>query len=456
MSSAPDTEPTSPENSERTGGPTEEPSAPAKPKRRRIIWVLLGVVVVAALGYGGWWYVWSLSHEKTDDAQVDGHIHAMAAQVPGYVAVVAIVDNQEVAAGDVLVQIQEDDYLWEVRNAEALLAQAQADLQVDEHEVAILRGTTVAAINQAQAGVEEAEAQLEAARLRADSAAANLTAREAALAQAAANVKVAQADLERAMFELDRIRQLQLENTAALDEINTAETQHAAATARVTAAQEQYRLSAAQVDVARGDLETAKANTLTAEAAVAAQQALLEEARTGPDQVRRAEAQVEVSRAKVESAGAQVELAKINLGYCTIRAPARGVISKRSVETGEYLQPGVPMLAVVPLDDTWVVANFKETQLKNMRPGQPAVLEVDAYPDHPFKGVVNSIAGGTGARFSILPPENATGNYVKIVQRVPVKIVLQPGQRDPQRPLRLGMNVVVTVDTGHPGAAPQP
>jgi membrane fusion protein (multidrug efflux system) len=126
------------------------------------------------------------------------------------------------------------------------------------------------------------------------------------------------------------------------------------------------------------------------------------------------------------------------------------------VETGQYLQPGLPVLAVVPLDDTWVVANFKETQLKNMRPGQPAVLKVDAYPDHPFKAVVDSIAAGTGARFSILPPENATGNYVKIVQRVPVKIVLQPDQRDPQRPLRPGMNVVVTVDTGSPAAASQP
>ena len=169
-----------------------------------------------------------------------------------------------------------------------------------------------------------------------------------------------------------------------------------------------------------------------------------------------AEAKLALAQAGAQAARAQLDLARIDLDYCTIQAPAAGVVSKRSAERGQYLQPGQPVLAVVPLDDTWVVANFKETELRDMRVGQPARLRVDAYPDHPFEGVIDSFAAGTGARFSLLPPENATGNYVKVVQRMPVKIVLRHGQRDPQRQLRPGMNVIVTIDTNHqPGAAPR-
>jgi membrane fusion protein (multidrug efflux system) len=200
----------------------------------------------------------------------------------------------------------------------------------------------------------------------------------------------------------------------------------------------------------------AQADVRAAEAAVATQQGRLEEARTGPDQVRQAEANLELARAKVAASEAELELARLNLGWCTITAPVHGWVSKRSVESGQYLHPGLTVMAIVPLDNTWVVANFKETQLKAMRPGQPALLAVDAYPDHVFRGKVDSIAAGTGARFSLLPPENATGNFVKVVQRVPVKLVLLPDERDPQRPLRPGMNVVVTVDTGKGGDPPGP
>jgi membrane fusion protein (multidrug efflux system) len=434
------------------GARASESPAQSAGKRRRLLLLALPLIVAGA-AYATYWYVWGLSHEKTDDAQAEGHIHALSAKVPGYVAEVCVRDNDAVAEGDVLVRIRSEDYQAQVRLAEARLAQSEADLKVAEHNVAVLRGTTAAAIVEARAGVREEEARLEAARKDADSAQAKLAAAIAAREQAQAQVKAAQADFDYASYNLRRISELRQQNQAAEDEAQLAEAQHRSAEARLAAANESVNLSAAQVDAAQNVLAAARAAILVAEAAVDKQKGTLEDALTGPDQVRVAEGKLELTRAGVLAARAQLDLARLELDYCTITAPAGGVISKRSVEVGQYLQPGQPFLAVVPLDDTWVVANFKETQLRDMRVGQPAVLEVDAYPGHPFRGHVDSVAAGTGARFSILPPENATGNFVKVVQRVPVKIVLDEGQRDPLRPLRPGMNVVVTVDTSERASA---
>jgi membrane fusion protein (multidrug efflux system) len=421
---------------------------PARSSRKRRRLGLLAILLVAVGGtYGGYWYVWSLSHEKTDDAQAEGHIHPVSSKVPGYVAEVCVRDNQRVAEGEVLVRIRSEDYEARVRLAEAALTQAEADLKRAEHNLAVLRGATAAAIAQATAGVQQQEARLEAARKDADSAQAKLEAAGAARQQAQAQANAAQADFDYAKYNLHRLVALREQHQAAEDEFQLAEAQFRSAEARLSAANESVNLSAAQMQAAQNVVAAARAAILVAEAAVDEQKAKLEDALTGPDQVRVAEAKLDLARAGVPAAQAQLDLARLELGYCTITAPAAGVISKRSAEAGQYLQPGQPFLAVVPLDDTWVVANFKETQLRTMRAGQPALLHVDAYPDHLFRGRVDSIAAGTGARFSLLPPENATGNFVKVVQRVPVKIVLDEGQRDPQRPLRPGMNVVVTVDT---------
>jgi membrane fusion protein (multidrug efflux system) len=433
------------------GTRTSESRAEAPAKRR---WLLLVVPLIAVgAAYGGYWYVWSLSHEKTDDAQTEGHIHAISSKVPGYVAEVCVRDNQHVAEGDVLVRIRAEDYEARVRLAEANLAQSEAGAAVAEHNLAVLRGTTAAAIAEAQAGVRQEEARLEAARKDADSAQARLAAATAAREQAQAQVKAAQADFDYASYNLRRISALREQNQAAEDEAQLAEAQYRAAEAKLAAANESVNLSAAQIEAAQNALAAAQAAILVAAAAIDKQKGKLEDAQTGPDQVRVAEAKLELARAGELAARAQLELARLELDYCTITAPAEGVISKRSVEVGQYLQPGQPFVAVVPLDDTWVVANFKETQLRDMRIGQPALLDVDAYPGHPFRGHIDSVAAGTGARFSILPPENATGNFVKVVQRVPVKIVLDEGERDPQRPLRPGMNVVVTVDTSERASA---
>lgn len=435
-----------------TGGRTSEGPAAPPSKRRRLPLLALPLIVVGG-AYGGYWYLWSLSHEKTDDAQVEGHIHAVSSKVPGYVAEVCVRDNQQVSEGEVLVRIRSEDYQARVRLAEARLAQSEADLKTGEHNVAVLGGTTAAAIGEARAGVREEEARLEAARKDVDSAQAKLAAAIAAREQGQAQVKAAQADFDYASYNLRRISALRERSQAAEDEIQLAESQYRAAEAKLAAANESVNLSAAQIDAAQNAVAAARAAILVAEAAIDKQKSKLEDALTGPDQVRVAEAKLELARAGVLAAHAQLDLARLELDYCAVTIPASGVISKRSVEVGQYLEPGQPFLAVVPLDDTWVVANFKETQLRNMRAGQRALLEVDAYPGHPFRGHVDSVAAGTGARFSILPPENATGNFVKVVQRVPVKISLDDEERDPQRPLRPGMNVVVTVDTSEQSSA---
>jgi membrane fusion protein (multidrug efflux system) len=428
-----------------------EGAQPDRPRvRRRRVALVAGGLALAVLAYAGYWYFWSRTRETTDDAQVEGHIHAIASQVPGYVVELCIEDNQRVARGDVLVRIRPDDYQARLALAEANLAQAQAGLLAAKHTVDALRGSTDALIAQARAGVQQAEAQSAAVQQDAESAAARLTAAEAARQQAGSQVRVAQADYDYASFNHLRIAALRAQNDAAADEAKLAETSARAAEARLAAANDLVSLNEAQVTVARRDVSAAQAAVVVAQAASEQQKAKLEEALTGPDQVRVAEARTAVAEAAVQAAQAEVDTARLNLGYCTVTAPAAGVVSKRSVEVGQYLQTGQPLLAVVPLDDTWVVANFKETQLRNMRVGQPATLRVDAYPDHPFRGVVDSLAAGTGARFSLLPPENATGNFVKVVQRVPVKLVLREGERDSQRPLRPGMNVVVTVVTGQP------
>jgi membrane fusion protein, multidrug efflux system len=440
-----------PQERSETGAPAEafgRPGGARPPRKRRHVAILVLLLAIAAGIYGAYWYVWSLSHESTDDAQADGNIYPMSSKVAGYVAQRLVTDNQVVSAGDVLVRIRTDDFEARVKLAEGQLAEAEANVKVAEHDLAVLRQTTAASINQARAGVGQAVARLEAATKGTQSFEAKLSAQIAALHQAEAQVKVAQADLDYATFNKNRLARLRERHEAAEDETQLAEMSYKSAQAKLVSAQAGVKLAEAQVNSERSVVEASRAGMTLTAAQIDQEKGKVESALSGPEQVRVAEARVELARASVEVAKAQLELARIELGYCTIRSPVRGVISKRTVEVGQFLQPGQPFLAVVPLEDAWVTANYKETQLRNMRVGQPAWLDVDAYPDHPFRGCVESIAAGTGARFSILPPENATGNYVKIVQRVPVKIVLAPGEHDPQRPLRLGMNVVVTVDTG--------
>ena len=378
-----------------------------------------GVVVVAvlllALAGIGWRYF--AARESTDDAQIDGHIVPMASRVGGTVLEVNVADNQAVEAGAVLVRIDPRDYQVALRRAEADLADAQAGLAAAESGVPISTTTTESQSSSAAASVQRAQAGLAAA--------------EARLASAQARLREAKANDERAQRDLDRMKGL-----AAKDEVS----------------QQQYDLASASAASTRATLDAARAAVTEAEqgnanGAAIVRQANAEEAtsRMGPRQVEISRARAASARARLDLMKAAVEQARLNLDYATVKAPVAGVVSKKSVEPGQVVAAGQPLLAVVPLDDMWVTANFKETQLKRMRPGQAATIEVDAY-GRSYRGHVDSVSAATGARFSLLPPENASGNYVKVVQRVPVKIVFEKGQ-DAEHLLRPGMSVVPTVIT---------
>jgi len=297
--------------------------------------------------------------------------------------------------------------------------------------VPITTTETAGQVSSASANVERAQAGLQAATGGVDVARARLNSSQARLREATANAN-------RAARDLERMKQL-----VAKDEIS--EQQYDAAVAAAEAAQ--ATVEAAQAAVAEADLGVQVAQSQRAQAGgvVGQAQADLRTAHTGPEQVQASKAREAGAAARGQQAQAALEQARLNLQYATIVAPADGVVSKKSVEPGQVVEPSQPLLAIVPLQDIWVTANFKETQLRDMRPGQEVNISVDAY-GRTYKGRVQSIAAATGARFSLLPPENATGNYVKVVQRVPVKVTFDKGQ-DPSRVLRPGMSVVVTVFT---------
>jgi membrane fusion protein (multidrug efflux system) len=374
--------------------------------------ILLVVLVVLVGGVFLWRYL--SSYESTDDAQADVHLYPVSARISGYVVRVNVDDNQWVQKGTVLVEIDPKDYEVTVAQAQANLASAEATAQSLNITVPITSVNTssqlkftASDIGNATAGVIAAERQL--------------TAAHAQLEQAEANDVRAQDDLHRYKLLVDKREVAEQIYDQALATAKSSTAAVAAARANESAAQQ-------FVQQARSRLVQADANYQSAE--------------TGPQQVSSTRARVRASIADVEQKRALLEQAQLNLQYTKIVAPVTGEVNK-TVVVGLNVQPGQQLLTLVPLDDVWVTANFKETQLKHMRVGQKAEIHVDS-TGRTLKAHVDSIAGATGPLFSLLPPENATGNYVKIVQRIPVKIVLEPGEnRD--RQLRPGMNVVPNV-----------
>jgi membrane fusion protein (multidrug efflux system) len=349
--------------------------------------VALAVLSAAALAVAALVYVRSLGRESTDDAFIEGHIVQVSPQVAGHVARVLVDDNELVEEGRPIVEIDPRDF-------EARLAEAQA--QLDAARAALERER--AAAGTARARVATAESQLDQAR-------AQLVAATATAEEARAELIAADADATRADADAKRyLHAIRSQGVSRL-EVDRAEAEARAAEARFLATRRRVAASEAQV-------VEAEAAGKSAEAGVRAAQSQLEEA----------EARTVVAGADVERADAARKGAALDLSYTRIFAPARGRVGRKAVEPGNYVVAGQVLLALV-LEDVWVVANFKETQLAHMRPGQPAIVHVDAAPGHDLRAHVDSIQPGTGARFSLLPPENATGNYVKVVQRVPVKIV---------------------------------
>lgn len=389
----------------------------------------LGVVLVLILGAGAW--LWATAgRETTDDAQADARVTQMSARVSGTIAKVAVDDNQLVETGTVLVQLDPRDYQVAVDKARAELADAEAAAIAAQSSVPITSTTATSQITtarggvaQAQSAVVENEREIEAARAR--------------LVSAQARVREAEANATKSARDVERLRGL-----LAKDEI--AQQQFDAAVAAADAQKAAADSARSQIAEAEAGIRVAESKLTQAHAGEQQAHAELQTAQTGPSQVTATKARASAAEARVMQSRANLAQAELNLQYTTLKAPARGVISKKGVNTGQVVQAGQPLFALVQIDDVWVTANYKETQLKNMRPGQRAVIDVDAFGGKELQGKVDSIAGATGARFSLLPPENATGNFVKVVQRVPVKIVLDPGQ-DPERRLRPGMSVTPTV-----------
>lgn len=388
-----------------------------KPQRRTAVIGVGLLVLVIALVAGVLVYRHYARLQSTDDAQIDGYIYPITARVSGYVSRVTVDDNQYVQAGTVLVQLDQKDYEVAVTNAKAAMANQQASADASRINVPLTSVNTSTQLSSAHADVENARAGLSAAQQQQQAA-------EASLREAEANDLKAQDDVER------------YKPLAAKDEIPQQQYSQAQAGQKATAA----AVEAARASAAAAVQAVTQARTRSAQA-----QASLQYAETRPQQISAQSSRAEAARAQVQQAAAALEQAQLNLQYATIVAPVSGVVGQRSVQPGQYLSPGQQLLSIVPLDapNIWVTANFKETQLKEMRPGQPARIAVDTY-GREYDGHVDSIAAASGARYSLLPPENATGNFVKVVQRVPVKIVLDRDQ-DREHLLRPGMSVTPTV-----------
>jgi membrane fusion protein (multidrug efflux system) len=396
--------------------PRAEPEiqTPAKPRRRALI-VLPALALAAGAATTGF-VVAGRGLQATDDAQIEGHVANVAARISGQVQNVLVKDNQHVTAGELLVQLDDRDAKARLSAARADLAAARAQLRAAETQLTLTGNEVDSNLVVAKGGLAQA-------------AAVGGTTR-AAISQAQADIAAASAQHALAQSELARTQRLFGEG--ALSEAQLDARKRALEQAEAGMAQARARLASAEsnLDNSSGTLQNARGRLLLAE--------------SGPQRLAAASAQVELAQARVEQGQAALEQAELNLSYMQIRSAVNGVVSRRSVEPGQLVSPDRALLAVVALDDTWVVANFKEDQIAELRPGASASVSVDAYPGRKFSGHVESLSAGTGSRFSLLPPDNASGNFTKVVQRVPVLIRLDPHSGTDLRP---GLSVVAKVST---------
>jgi len=369
------------------------------------------IAVLVALVAGFFVYRYLTSYESTDDAQVDGHVNSISTRISGHVIKLNVEDNQYVPAGTVLVEIDPADYQVAYDRAKADFEDAQAAAVAAGVNVPILSvntssqvSVTEADVNNAHAGIQAAQQQFEAAKAQLQEAEAN-------------NVK--------AQNDLVRYKQL-------VDKQEISQQQYDQATAAATA-------SRAAVEAARASAQAAQQQVTQAQGRLVQAEANWRSANTAPKQMQVIRARAAAALAEAQRKKADLDQAQLNLQYTKVVAPVNGLVSNRTVEVGQNVAPGQELMKVINLDDVWITANFKETQLRKMKVDQRADITVDAN-GKTYKGKVDSIAGASGARFSLLPPENATGNYVKVVQRIPVKIVLDPGSNNDHQ-LRPGLSV---------------
>jgi len=388
-------------------------TAPAKARRKFIIIVVVLLLVLVS----GFFYWRSTLTEDTDDAQVDGDLYQVSARVSGQVIKVNVTDNQEIKQGDVIAEIDPRDYQVAVEQAEAQLANAKASYLQANSNVPIVNVQTRTQVATSGSDVATAEAAVAQAQK-------NVAAAQARVDQAKANALKAQRDVERykPLVEKDVISKQQFDQAVA---------QAAAYDASVLEAQQNVIANEAAVAQTMSKLSSARSDAAQAR-------------ENGPKQVAVQQARAEAANADIMTAQAKLDQAKLNLSYCHIVAPIGGIINKKNVSVGQNISPGQNMLTIIPLDNLWITANFKETQLQHMKVGQEVTVKVDALGGRKYKGRVTQVGGATGSRLSLFPPENATGNYVKVVQRIPVRIDLEKGENDDHL-LRPGYSVVPDV-----------
>ena len=403
----PDTHPTEHGREQDNDGKKEPPKQ--KSRRRFIIIAVVAILVLGALLF--YWH--STFYEDTDDAQVAGHLIQLSSRVNGNVLRVLVNENQPVKAGDLLVELDPKDYETAVAQDEANLEAAEANLESARVNVPVTNVTSGTGISSAAAQVLQANDEVSQSRRQ-------LEANQAAVNQADANYIKAKLDVERysPLVQKDVISKQQFDQAVA-----TAKADEAA------------------LDQAKANVTASEAAVRMSEDRVKQNQAQLRNAQTGPQQVKIQRAKADQAAAQVEQMKAELAQARLNLSYTRIVAPVDGIVTRKSVEVGQNVSTGQNMATLISLDDVWITANFKETQLDHMRAGQGVTISVDAFGGRKYDGVVTQVGGGTGSVLSLFPPENATGNYVKVVQRVPVRIDLRDKSEDSDHLLRPGLSV---------------
>jgi membrane fusion protein (multidrug efflux system) len=435
----------------------EKKGAAAKKKRRFPVMIGGAIVLIAIIGGLVYWF-YARQYESTDDAFIEGDVVQISPKVSAYVSKVYVKANQQVHKGDLLVELDPRDFETRLEQAKAQLQTALAQKNQSQANVALTRKTTEASQIQARSNVQTAESNVEQTRAAADAKKSQIRQAQTAvktaqsnLAQARTQIPQAQANLELAQKEYNRrlalfnngdisrqsldqatttLETARAQMDAARKQVDAAQSRVSEAQANVTTAQQNYRQSLSQVNVTESQVNESTGRLQDAEAA--------------PERIAVSKSQVGTSDASIEQAEAAVHQAELDLSYTKIYAPEDGFVTRKVVEEGQLVQAGAPLMALSLSDEFWVVANFKETQLEKMRVGQPVDIEVDAYPQETFHGHIDSFQVGTGSRFSVLPAENATGNYVKVVQRIPVKITFDE-KPDQVHLLAPGMSVEPSV-----------
>jgi membrane fusion protein (multidrug efflux system) len=394
-------------------------------RQKVIILILLCALVAAGVPAISWYWHYTQTHMSTDDAFVDGHVHVIAPKIPGTVLAVTVQDNQHVSKGDLLVEMDATDYKVRVADASSAFQAEKARIGELNHRVDVARKQ-----------LQELQYQAESARLNFSLQKTVLEQVEADIKRAGASVEAQAAQLKQAEADIRRAEDLYRKEVISKERYEKTQTAYDVAAAQLKVAKEQLLQVQANRKTQVDRQRQAEVDIMRAEAALVTQKAMIQQA----------ESALPPQQFLVQQKGAALKTSELNREYTRIYAPVDGYVTRRSVEVGNQIQPNQPLMSVVPLgaEEIWITGNYKETQLKRVKPGQKVEIRVDTYAGRVFHGKVDSIMAGTGSVFSLFPPENATGNYVKIVQRIPVKILLEKGE-DPEHLLRIGMSVVPTI-----------